>query len=80
MLIVKEWEVLAEESLDALLHPGVSTAADESLLGIGDASITWRGDGKYLATVNISAGKSPLANPHWSLVLKLPAIPHTQLH
>ena len=65
MLVVKEWEVLAEESLDAHLEPGTDTAADESQLGIGDASITWRGDGKYLATVSISAGKSSWALISW---------------
>lgn len=55
---MKEWEVLAEESLDALAEPGADTAADQSKLGLSSASITWRGDGKYFATVSLSAGKS----------------------
>lgn len=55
---VKEWEVLAQESLDALLEPGADSAVDESELGLSSASITWRGDGKYFATVSLSAGKS----------------------
>ena len=59
---VKEWEVLAQESLDAVLEPGADTAADESELGLNDASITWRGDGKYFATVSLSAGKSPFTS------------------
>ena len=58
--VVKEWEVLAQESLDAVLEPGVDTAAEECELGLNDASITWRGDGKYFATVSLSAGKYPL--------------------
>ena len=57
MPAVKEWEVLAQESLDAVLEPNADTAADESELGLNDASITWRGDGKYFATVSLSAGK-----------------------
>lgn len=55
---MKEWEVLAEESLDALAEPGADTAADQSKLGLSSASIAWRGDGKYFATVSLSAGKS----------------------
>lgn len=57
---VKEWEVLAQESLDAVLEPNADTAADESELVSNDASITWRGDGKYFATVSRSAGKALL--------------------
>ena len=60
MPAVKEWEVLAQESLDAVLEPGADTAADDSELGLDSASITWRGDGKYFATVSLSAGKSVL--------------------
>ena len=56
---MKEWEVLAEESLDAVLEPGVDIAADPPKLAQSSASITWRGDGKYFATVTLSAGKSP---------------------
>ena len=57
---VKEWEVLAQESLDAVLEPNADTAADGSELGLNDASITWRGDGKYFATVSLPAGKALL--------------------
>lgn len=53
---VKEWEVLAQQSLDAVLELGADSAADE--LGLSSASITWRGDGKYFATVSLSTGKS----------------------
>lgn len=58
MPAVKEWEVLAQQSLDSVLEPGADPAADESELGLSSASINWRGDGKYFATVSLSAGKS----------------------
>lgn len=58
MPAVKEWEVLAQESLDAVLEPGADTAAGESDLNMDSVSITWRGDGKYFATISLSAGKS----------------------
>ncbi len=51
--------MLAEESLDALIEP-LDDAADEASFQPGGASITWRGDGKYLATVGTSTGKSPV--------------------
>ena len=52
----QEWEVIAEESLDSVLEPDDADAEEANLLA-GDASITWRGDGKYFATVHGSAGK-----------------------
>ena len=56
--------MLAEESLDAVLEPGADTTADESQLGLSSASITWRADGKYFATVSLPAGKSLSLSQH----------------
>lgn len=50
---MQDWDVLAEEPLDAFLEPDQDTDAsvEEDLT---DACITWRGDGKYFATVSNS--------------------------
>lgn len=64
---MKEWEVLAQESLDALPEPGANIAADQSTLAPSSASISWRGDGKYFATVSLAAGKSVL-HPTWHAI------------
>ena len=48
---MQEWDVLAEEPLDAFLEPNIDidVSAESDL---PDACITWRGDGKYFATVS----------------------------
>ena len=58
---IQDWEVLAEESLDATQEPGEETGPDVHLQA-GGASISWRGDGKYFATNCSSEGKS-VCNP-----------------
>ena len=53
--------MLAEDSLDAVLE-----SEDENLSELGvpsGASITWRGDGKYFATVSAPEGKPLLWEP-----------------
>jgi len=51
--------VLAEDSLDAVLEPEDETPSD---LGVpSGASITWRGDGKYFATVSAPEGRPLLS-------------------
>ena len=67
MCDMQEWDVLAEEPLDTFLEPdNDSNVPAES--DLTDACITWRGDGKYFATVssvgqgNASAGS--MAEPN----------------
>ena len=50
---MQEWDVLAEEPLDAVLEPESDTD-HKSEDNLSDACITWRGDGKYFATVSAS--------------------------
>lgn len=55
---MQEWDVLAEEPLDAFLEPNIdSDVSAES--DLTDACITWRGDGKYFATIS-SVGQGML--------------------
>lgn len=54
---VQEWEVIAEEPLDAVFEPGDEMSSGSGVLAPEGARITWRGDGKYLATVSALAGK-----------------------
>ncbi len=51
----QEWEVLAEDSLDAVLEPEDEIPSEPDVPS--GASITWRGDGKYFATVSAPEGK-----------------------
>ena len=54
--------MLAEDSLDAVLE---SEDENPSELGVpSGASITWRGDGKYFATVSAPEGKPLLWEKH----------------
>lgn len=48
---MQEWDVLAEEPLDAVLEPESDTNANPED-NLSDACITWRGDGKHFATVS----------------------------
>ena len=53
--------MLAEDSLDAVLEPEDETPSE---LGVpSGASVTWRGDGKYFATVSAPEGKPLLSQP-----------------
>ena len=49
---MQDWEVLAEESLDASLEPVEESGGTPGPeLQASGASITWSGDGKHFATV-----------------------------
>ena len=48
---MQEWDVLAEEPLDSVLEPE-SDSNPNPEDNLSDACITWRGDGKYFATVS----------------------------
>ncbi len=53
--------MLAEDSLNAVLEPEDETPSE---LGVpSGASVTWRGDGKYFATVSAPEGKPLLSQP-----------------
>ncbi|DBA88250.1 hypothetical protein WJX77_011440 [Trebouxia sp. C0004] len=54
VLMNKEWEVLAEDSVDAVHEPEDDIPSELNVSN--GASITWRGDGKYFATVSAPAG------------------------
>lgn len=54
---MQEWDVLAEEPLDAFLEP-VADADTVPQDDLTDVCITWRGDGKYFATVNAAESGS----------------------
>lgn len=57
-IMSKDWEVLAEESLDATLEPIEDPDRSPGVdLQIGGASIIWSGDGKYFATVCSSSAE-----------------------